>query len=74
MAQWLRSLTSLLEDPGLIPGTHMVAHNCPAPRGILRPVRALGKLVVDRCAYRQNAHHRIKIKVGVVVVFKKRNA
>jgi hypothetical protein len=29
MAQQLRTLASFLEDPGLIPSTHMSAHNCP---------------------------------------------
>ncbi|KAK7798640.1 hypothetical protein U0070_002731 [Myodes glareolus] len=28
MAQRLRALTALPEDPGLIPSTHMAAHNC----------------------------------------------
>ena len=28
MAQWLRALTALSEDPGSIPSTHMAAHNC----------------------------------------------
>lgn len=28
MAQQLRLLTALLEDPGLNPSIHMVAHNC----------------------------------------------
>lgn len=28
ITQWLRALASLAEDPGLIPKTHMVAHNC----------------------------------------------
>jgi hypothetical protein len=28
MAQWVRVLTALPEDPGSIPGTHMTAHNC----------------------------------------------
>ena len=27
MAQWLRALPALPEDPGSIPRTHMVAHN-----------------------------------------------
>lgn len=27
MVQWLRTLTALLEEPGSIPSTHMVAHN-----------------------------------------------
>ena len=28
MAQQLRALTALPEDPGSIPSTHMAAHNC----------------------------------------------
>lgn len=28
MAQWLRALTILAKDPGLIPRTQMVAYNC----------------------------------------------
>jgi hypothetical protein len=28
MAQWLRTLAALLEDPGSIPSNHMVAYNC----------------------------------------------
>ncbi|CAO2608825.1 hypothetical protein LEMLEM_LOCUS13963 [Lemmus lemmus] len=28
MAQRLRALTALPEDPGSIPSTHMAAHNC----------------------------------------------
>ena len=28
MAQWLRALTALPEDPGSILSTHMAAHNC----------------------------------------------
>lgn len=27
MAQWLRVLVVLVEDPGLVLGTHMAAHN-----------------------------------------------
>ena len=27
MAQWLRALSALAEDPGSIPSTHMVAKN-----------------------------------------------
>ena len=27
MAQWLRALAALSEDPGLIPSIHMVAHD-----------------------------------------------
>jgi hypothetical protein len=26
--KWLRADVALVEDPGLIPSTHMVAHNC----------------------------------------------
>lgn len=28
MAQWFRAAADLLENPGSIPGTHIVAHNC----------------------------------------------
>jgi hypothetical protein len=28
MAQWLRALIALQEDPGSIPSTHLGAHNC----------------------------------------------
>ena len=28
IAQWLRAPAALPEDPGLIPSTHVVAHNC----------------------------------------------
>jgi hypothetical protein len=28
MAQWLRALAALPEDPGSIPSTHMTAHTC----------------------------------------------
>ena len=28
MAQWIRALAALPEDPGSIPSTHMAAHNC----------------------------------------------
>ena len=28
MAQWLRALVVLPEDPGSIPSTHMLIHNC----------------------------------------------
>jgi hypothetical protein len=28
MAQWLRTLASLSENPGSIPSTHIAAHNC----------------------------------------------
>jgi hypothetical protein len=28
MAQWLRALTALSEDPGSMPSTHMAAHSC----------------------------------------------
>ena len=28
MAQWLRALDALPEDPGSIPSTHMAVHNC----------------------------------------------
>jgi hypothetical protein len=28
MAQWLRALAALLEDPGFIPSTHTAAHSC----------------------------------------------
>ena len=28
MAQWLRALAALPEDPGSIPSTYMTAHNC----------------------------------------------
>jgi hypothetical protein len=28
MSQWLRVLAALPEDPGSIPSTHMIAHNC----------------------------------------------
>jgi hypothetical protein len=27
MAQWLRELAAILEDPGSIPSIHMAAHN-----------------------------------------------
>ena len=27
MAQWLRVLVTLVEDPSLVPSTHMAAHN-----------------------------------------------
>jgi hypothetical protein len=30
IAQWFRVLVVLQEDPGLIPSTHMVAHNQPS--------------------------------------------
>lgn len=29
MAQWLRTLFARSENPGSVPGTHMVAHNLP---------------------------------------------
>jgi hypothetical protein len=28
MAQWSRALAALAEDLGLVPSTHMMAHNC----------------------------------------------
>jgi hypothetical protein len=28
LAQWLRALAALSEDPGSIPRTHMTAYNC----------------------------------------------
>ena len=31
VAQWLRGLTALPEDPGSIPSTHMDTHNCLIP-------------------------------------------
>jgi hypothetical protein len=27
MAQWLKALTDFAENPGLVPSTHMTAHN-----------------------------------------------
>ena len=29
LAQWLRVLAALAEDPGLVPSTHMLAHSYP---------------------------------------------
>lgn len=34
-AQWLRGLGFLVEGPGLVPSTHLAAHNCPPVPGIL---------------------------------------
>lgn len=31
VAHWLRGLASLLGDPGLTPGMHMIAHDSPCP-------------------------------------------
>lgn len=33
MAQWLRTLAVLSEDPDSVPGTHIVVHNHSNPRG-----------------------------------------
>jgi hypothetical protein len=57
MAPWLRALTALLEDPGLISSTHMVltticSSRSRGPNALFWPLRALDPHKV----------HRLKIK------------
>ena len=55
MAQWLRVLVALPEDPGSIPSIHMAAHDCltPVPGDLAFSFRHSG---------RQNTNaHKIKI-------------
>ena len=62
MAQWLRALTAIQEDPGLIPSTHIAACNCLLTvqchkiNAIFWPHWALGIDMVHRHACRQNTH------------------
>lgn len=58
MTQWLRALTALAEDLGLIPSPSMVTLN------LFLPPWATGIPVVHRCIFRQNTHtHAIVLKV-----------
>lgn len=55
MAQWLRALTGLPVDPGLIPSTHMVPGDL-APSSDLR----------GKQTYRQNAHTHKKLRENII--------
>jgi hypothetical protein len=60
MAQWLRALIALTEDPGSIPSTHMMVHNhAPVP----------GDLMPSSDFNRHQAHIRYTdIHVGKILI------
>lgn len=52
MASWLRTLAAFAEDPGLVPRTHMAAHNRRSDVPFWLPW-APGMYIVYTHAYRQ---------------------
>jgi hypothetical protein len=67
VAQWLASLTALLEDPGLIPSTHMVAqpsYMTPVPGGLTSSSGLLGIALTD--IVQSACMHKIKKKMYIL--------
>jgi L-lactate utilization protein LutB len=66
MAQWLKALAGLLEDPGLAPSTHMVAHNCNSSARDPMPSSGL----CGHCMLVMNIHMQSKILIHKIKINK----